>query len=339
MPALTEFGRGARTRPMRSCPLEPALKFAVVREDSRLEAHLVDAHGPAAVLLVGSGGCTALNLAAQYPALPLTVFDINAAQLAHLARKARAAARGDLAALNVEVDDAEALNQCGAFEGLFQLVRHHIELFITGAQGLETLFDPGCPAAQRAASWARLRASPYWRAAFCGAFNDVLLHAMFGPDATQHAPRGSYPGYFEAAFRRGLAANGAHHNPFLQHVLLGRYRLDDAPPYVRSSGAFAADIVHGPLDCVADMERFGLVSLSNLFDWADDGFAVRSAKVLAGTRPGTHVLIRQLNNVRPIERFFAPHFTFDADAGARLGAMDRSLFYNRILVGRRTEFR
>ena len=40
------------------------------------------------------------------------------------------------------------------------------------------------------------------------------------------APQGSYPGYFEAAFTQGLAADAAYRNPFLQHVLLGRYRLE-----------------------------------------------------------------------------------------------------------------
>ena len=42
--------------------MRAGLKFAVVREDSALEAELVRRAGARRVLVVASGGCTALNL-------------------------------------------------------------------------------------------------------------------------------------------------------------------------------------------------------------------------------------------------------------------------------------
>src|SRR5688572_15564134 len=89
------------------------LKFAVVREDPRLEAILVEETAARAVLLVASGGCTALTLKAASPSLDVVAFDFNPAQLAHVRRKIDAVARGDHAALT------GGLNQSGAFERLF----------------------------------------------------------------------------------------------------------------------------------------------------------------------------------------------------------------------------
>ena len=52
--------------------MRAGLKFAVVREDSELEAQLVRQCDARRVLLVASGGCTALNLIAEFPSLEVT---------------------------------------------------------------------------------------------------------------------------------------------------------------------------------------------------------------------------------------------------------------------------
>jgi S-adenosylmethionine-diacylglycerol 3-amino-3-carboxypropyl transferase len=315
-------------------PSLPPLKFAVVREDAGLECTLCERFRPAAVLTVASGGCTALTLAAQFPELQVTAFDFNPSQLAHVENKRRAAAAGRLAALNVEDADPQGLNQCGAFEGLFRLLRQAITELVLPASELERLLDPGLPPAERQQLRQRLVASPYWPAVFTTAFNDGLLEAMFGPAATQHARPGSYPGYFQAVFERGLQAPAAARNPFLQHILLGRYRRDDAPAYVRAAGqALAVELVAGTLLEVPRLERFQLYNLSNVFDWSDDGLVAAWADALLAAAPrGSVILIRQLNNQRDLARFFAPGFRFDQALGAQLLAADRSLFYERVLV-------
>ena len=303
------------------------LKFAVVREDAQLEAALVARTHARAVLLVASGGCTALTLAHQFPQLSVSVFDINPLQLAHLREKAAAAARGELARLNVGESHPHALNQCGEFEGLFRLLRGGIEEFVAPSAEIARYFS-GERALAR--DWIRAR---YWPAVFATVFNDALLHAMFGPDATQHAAPGSYPGYFQRAFERGLLGDDGPRNPFLQHVLLGQYLPPDAPPYVHATQIPPIDIIEGSLAQVADLSRFDLFSLSNVFDWSDDALAADwGERIARAARPGAAVILRQLNNRRELARFF-PGFHFDDALGAQLTQRDRSLFYERIVVG------
>ena len=137
-------------------------------------------------------------------------------------------------------------------------------------------------------------------------------------------------------FARGLRRYDAAHNPFLLHVLLGAYHPDDAPAYTRDRRGRMPELVLGGLEAVSELERFELFSLSNVFDWSDDDLVADWARRLKrAARPGSIVLLRQLNNTRDLRRHFAPEFAFDDALGVALQARDRSLFYNRIEVGRR----
>jgi S-adenosylmethionine-diacylglycerol 3-amino-3-carboxypropyl transferase len=306
----------------------PELKFAVVREDPRLEEDLVRRTGTEGVLLVASGGCTALHLLARFPKLRVVGFDFNPAQLEHVREKAGAAQRGELRRLNVKDADRRALNQRGAFEGLFRGLRGAIAEFVAPEVDLEAFF--AAARSERAGLLSRWTASRYWPAAFQVAFADGLLHAMFGPAATQHAAPGSYPGYFQRAFERGLAREDAAENPFLQHVLLGRYL--EPPLYAAAPASPPPELLLGTLLDVPDLGRFGLVSLSNVFDWSDDALVVAWAdKLRREARPGCVVLIRQLNNQRNLRPFF-PGFRFDDQLGRDFLNADRSLFYERFEV-------
>lgn len=310
------------------------LKFAVVREDPEIEAELIRQRNAQAVLLVASGGCTALSLKATFPMLDVTAFDFNPTQLAHVEAKAAAAARGDTASLNVEDSNRQGLNQRGDFEGLFRTLRTFLLEFVLNDEELEQFFSIASTQAARGRLLQRWQASQYWKAAFQVTFADGFLHAMFGPAATQHAEPGSYPGYFQSAFERGLRRNDAARNPFLQHVLLGRYLPADVPRYVTAHRELPVSLVEGTLLSVRDLDRYDLIHLSNIFDWSDDELVAQWASALIQkARPNATILIRQLNNQRNLRRFFEPCFTFDDQLGARFLEQDRSLFYERIAVG------
>ena len=77
-------------------------KFAVVREDPDVEHALVRRTRAKRVLVVASGGCTALTLVHREPELEVTAYDFAEAQLAQVRDKQAAVARGDLRALNRE---------------------------------------------------------------------------------------------------------------------------------------------------------------------------------------------------------------------------------------------
>lgn len=311
-------------------------KFAVVREDPDVEHALVRKTRAKRVLVVASGGCTALTLAHREPQLEVTAFDFSEAQLAQVRDKQAAVARGDLRALNVGDDAATGINQRGEFESLFRTLRRFIEEMVGPPASLARYFDASMPASERKALVQSWRENKYWPVAFSLCFHDALLHAMFGPAATQHAEPGSYPGYFQRAFERGLSREDGPRNPFLAHVLLGAYVAGHAPDYAHAGRELPLTFVHGELPDVRDLASFDVVSVSNVFDWSDDALVERWAGSLRGLRPGAAVVVRQLNNRRDVRRFFAPAFTFDDASGAQLLAQDRSLFYEAIHVAVRT---
>jgi S-adenosylmethionine-diacylglycerol 3-amino-3-carboxypropyl transferase len=316
------------------------LKFAVVREDPELEARLVRATEAQAVLLVASGGCTALTLKHAFPRLEVVAFDFNPAALAHVREKAEVVERGDLRLLNVGDASRGGLNQRGDFEGLFRTLRGFLLEFVLTEEELEAFFSPGTSREARHTLLERWRASPYWPAAFAVTFADGFLHAMFGPAATQHAEPGSYPAYFQRVFERGLARSDAARNPFLQHVLLGYYRAEDAPAYVHARRALPVTLVEGSLLDVPDLGRFDIIHLSNIFDWSEDALVATWAdRLVREAKPGARLLLRQLNNRRDLRRFFAPAFVFDDALSADFLERDRSLFYERFECGTRVASR
>ncbi len=311
------------------------IKFAVVREDPDVE-HALCLHTKAErVLVVASGGCTALTLKYRIPGLAVTAFDFSEAQLAHLRDKRVAVANGDLRSLSVGDDAADALNQRGEFESLFRTLRRFLEEFVAPREAIARYFHADTSAAERRTLVERWRGGRYWPVSFSLTFHDALLSTMFGPAATQHAAPGSYPGYFQRAFERGLLRDDGAGNPFLAHVLLGMYLPSHPPDFVRAARALEVDLVHGQLPDVPGLGRYDLVSLSNVFDWSDDALVERWGQTLRALRPGAAIVIRQLNNRRDVARLL-PGFQWDAPLGDDLLSRDRSLFYERILVGFRT---
>lgn len=312
------------------------LKFAIVREDANTEATICEVLGVRKALLVASGGCTLLELARRFPDLELTGFDINPLQLEQVRRKMERAGAASPAEFNVGDDSADNLNQLGEFEALFRVLRHFLEEFVSPPEKIRRFFDQNTSRDERIALVESWFASPYWPAAFHVTFNTPFLNAMFGPAATQHAPRDSYPGYFQGVFEDGLLRENAAHNPFLQHVLCGAYLPGDEPPYINSPCDSDIELIEGTLLDVPDLASFDLISLSNIFDWSDDALVEKWATHLKNlASPGCAILIRQLNNTRDLRPFFEPEFVFAPPWSAKLLEMDRSLFYNRIEVARR----
>ncbi len=318
------------TAPTAPCDAVPVLKFAVVREDFELEVDLSRRANARRVLTVASGGCTALALRHALPALEVHAFDVNPAQLAHAQRKAEAIARGERPALNVGDASPGGLSQRGEFEKLFRVLRGALTEFVMPAADLEAFFAEPARAAALRSAWT---ASPYWPAAFEVAFAEGLLHAMFGPDATRHAARGSYPGYFQRAFERGLARDDAARNPYLQHVLLQRYL--HPPPFLLAAKALDVTWQQGSLLEVPRLEAFEVVSLSNVFDWSEEALVRAWAAALRVLAPGSLVAWRQLNNQRDWRPLFAPDFEEDTALGAAWTARERAFFYERVTVVRR----
>lgn len=304
--------------PVRDSPLQ----FAVVREDPSVEARALGVLSSPRVLLVASGGCTALSLQARFPDATFTLVDPNPAQHALVREKVSAWSIGDLRAFNVGDDAPLGLSERGNFESLFRLVRAFLHEMVAPADTVH--------AALRGDDDARTHVltGRYWPVAFDLHFSDAMLVAMFGPAAVQHAPRGSYPRYFRGVYERALTTGVT--NGFAWHLLTGRYPADVLPDFLtRAPVPCRFEHVLGTLGDVPDFGAFDLVHLSNVLDWTDREAGGRlAARVARELRPGAAVSVRQLNNCVPIEADFP---------GVRFieVAEERSLFYTRTFVGRK----
>jgi S-adenosylmethionine-diacylglycerol 3-amino-3-carboxypropyl transferase len=361
----------------RGLPMPSVLQFAVVREDPRLEERLLD-RVPGErkrVLAITSAGCTLLQLAARHDLAQIVGVDVNPRQSSWarlrfaaakvLSRKDFCRATGisqvDPAtreALLLKVTQSlspedrafikseRAFFAAGAFdegnfERLFASWRFFVERFVAGRDDLQRFFEGHASVRDTIVS------SPFWPIAFDLFFHQSLLLALFGPDATQHAPPGSYPRYFQARCEWALRQPDAAVNPYLSHILRGRYgALDQAgalPDYLEparyerlASGLSRIQCITGKVEdaLAAFPGPYEMIQLSNILDWSSEAdSASLSGPVLSNLANGGFLLVRQLNNVRPLPRSWMEQLDFDPTLERELAASDRSFFYSSIRVG------
>ena len=279
-----------RTRLRSPRPTSWRLMFSQVREDPLVEI----ASSRGRVLMIASGGCTALSLAGAPGVTHIDALDPNPFQIELCRLKQRAlrshplpevrSLLGDLPAdpawrvqaarrLGCVLPDrllGPGILQAGQFERLFASLREFLHRLVCPPDQLERLFDPDDPLDGRGLLQCFDR--QFWQTAFTLFFHDELLRTMFGPAAVQHAPKGTYPIYFRRAFERALTRLPVQGNYFLSQVLLGR-SIGDVPPYLgrpvdpervefhqQDLEQFLSRSVRSPYDTVC---------LSNVFDWMD----------------------------------------------------------------------
>ncbi len=246
--------------------------------------------------------------------------------------------------LDREGDLERGVLSAGRFERLFAALRAWLHELVAPSPVWEAFFEGG-DAGRLLESIDR----GFWEVGFGLFFDDRPLLEMFGPAAVQHAPRGSYAAYFRSAFERAIRELPAGDNYFLSSIVLGRTleTPGGGPPYLRSPTGERARARLDRLRLEAlDVGRFlatrppgtsyDLVNLSNVFDWMDDreteDVCSRLVPVLA---PGALVVLRQINNERPLPSSFLGSVEEDEARGRELHASDRSFFYGRVRVWRR----
>lgn len=317
------------------------LQFAVVREDPRAEIEIIKRHGSQRLLLTLGGGCTALALRGAFAQTEITLVDPNPAQFAHFEQKllALSTLHGEqrAAAFNIgPAAAAQGLSECGNFESLFRGLRGFIHDFVMPYSAWVDVFE------RRDAHAALLDqafCNPYWPVAFELFLADSLLNTMFGPDATQHAVKGSYPRYFQSLFESGLRRADANCNPFLHHVFLGHYReqTESWPQFLQypDSTIDAASFIrfHGVFQDIGNLAQYDFVNFSNVLDWSAAPQVAALCDKLSTLRTGAVVMWRQLNNPSDIGSMLAGAFQFDRQFERELQKRERSLFYSSVHIG------
>ena len=355
------------------------LQFAVQREDPRLEERLLDrlGSGPKRFFGITAAGDSLLQLAARTDLDKIVGADLDprqtawarlkAAALRILNRKDFSRAIG-LSQIDSGVRDglinrvlqslppedrafvraeraffAAGAFDDGTFERLFACWRTFLERFVATRETIQRLFE-GDASVREA-----LLTSELWPTSFDLVFHQNLLAALFGPQAIQHAPPGSYPRFFQARFEWALKQPDAANNPYLSHVLRGRYGSFDPPlalPDFLHPGQYekAAEglgrlffFTGTAIDAFrAHPGPYSLIQLSNILDWSSEEESDALAQpVLENLAPGGFLLVRQLNNVRPLPHPWMKALDFDPGLERELHAVDRSFFYSAVRVGRK----
>lgn len=286
-----------------------SLQFGITREDPEIELTLIRQFGLKHMLAICSGGDTLLAVKAAHPEVSVTGLDFNPNQLNHFKNK---------------LLNKETLAE-GNFESLFKLWRNFFNEFVLTLEDTKRLFCDG-------GDLEKIFQNKYWSVSFDLFFHESFLRAMFGEAAIQHAPKGSYPRYFQNAFTRGLRADSFQKNPFLQHLFFGKFT--DVQSYYRtklSSSDF--NLIEGMLSDVKNLSQYDLVQLSNIFDWSSIDEIKACCRLLdKELKPGAMVLIRQINNESPVAEYLGPNFKIHQALGDELQRNDRSLFYSKIIV-------
>lgn len=291
-----------------------SLQFAITREDAALEASLIQDMGAKSMLLICSGGDTILSLKKDFPELKITAFDFNPVQINHLKQKAEA-----------KPEEMNRLCSAGNFESLFRQWSRFFHEFIMTEEESRKAFSLSDKFPEEVFS------SKYWPVSFDLHFHDSFLLAMFGEAAIQHAPRGSYPRYFQKVFEKGLKQKNFSKNPFLQHIFFGQFL--ELPDYLKKTPDISdVKLITGTLKECGELNQYDLIQLSNIFDWSNAEEIKTTCVLLQGMKKGAKLLIRQINNESPIGDYLGPAFKVEKEIGDELQKRDRSLFYSRVLV-------
>ena len=345
------------------------IAFSQVREDCEIEWQVLDRISqlvpdrPLRVLLVASGGCTALNLLAHPHIGEITAVDANPAQLQLLNLRCAAIAHLSIAAQycliasggndkqkqrldlynqlrdNLSEDTrifwdqrldeiAFGVNQVGRFEQLFRLLAQAFS-----AQGLDPLSDP-VTATQ----------SKHWRPIFEQIFDREVLVQIFGESAVNYSMDRSFGEHFADVFAYALKRDDYRQNYFLTQIWNDRYEGNlpiymqlETQPTVRSSLGKLKLKQSSFIDFLTQhrtVESYDLIQFSNLSDWMPIVELKQMMTQIADClSPQGAVIGRRLNGDHELKIVMADFFNIDLSMSHQLQIQDRSFFYQEVVVG------
>lgn len=285
---------------------EDRLFFAQVREDPRLEIDALAPLAEARVLVVSSGGCTALSLLAA-GAAHVTAVDLNAAQN-HLVELKVASlrwltmpeilgffgvARGTperrvrtyrtirplLSKRAAEFWDTheELLGRgalvCGVSEQFISVVVRVVTLFIHGRRKIERLLALESLEDQREffdREWNTRR----WRLLFPTLLNRWTFNRAYDPAFFRGVENPSFAAHFRRLLEHALCDVPVRSNYFLHQMLLGTYPTrvpDGVPPYLERT---QREILRTRLDCLELVDGGYSEYLATLEESSIDAFAL-----------------------------------------------------------------
>jgi S-adenosylmethionine-diacylglycerol 3-amino-3-carboxypropyl transferase len=354
--------------------LPARLFFAQVREDPQVELEALAPARHEALVVVSSGGCTALSLLAAGAAV--TAVDVNpvqnhlvelkAAALAHLepaaaraflgARPAERAWRADTyARLRAGLGEgarahwdaapraiAAGVLHAGLTEIVIAALARLVRATVHPPERVERLLACRSLEEQRSLyrrEWNNRR----WRLLFRLLLNRPALARALDPRFFGRA-RG-LARQFHALWEHALTELPVGDNYFLHDLLRGAYPEHARPPYLDESGAAcwrerlrALTLVDGTLTdhlrACPDRSVAGF-ALSNVCEWLDAaGQDALFAQVARCAAPGARVCLRNFVGHTDVPTAWRDVLIEEPGLGERLAARDRSLMQRRVVVFR-----
>jgi len=256
--------------------VDDRLYFAQVREDPRLEIEALDP-GPAdSIVIVGSGGCTALSLLAG-GAGHVTAVDVNRAQNHLIELKVSAVtalSKTESLAFLGAAPSAEPLRlrtyeklrahltpgaraywdahrssiasgvlNAGVTERFVRTVVQVLRFAVHPRARIERMLTCETIDAQRAlfqSAWNTTR----WRAFFHVLLNRAVFRRAYDAAFFAHLERPSFADHFRSQAEHALTELSVRDNYFLHHMLTGRYPVDaigGVPPYLSEDASVARE--------------------------------------------------------------------------------------------------
>ena len=352
------------------------IAFSQVREHPCIELRVVQElakhQRPLRILLVASGGCTALSLLTSPAIAKIEAIDLNPAQL-HLVELRRQAllhlsiaeqlrligadqVASDRDRLSIYANlrtylpqptqafwDARqeqiafGVNRVGRFEQLFR------ELAAKFAQlGIAPLKEP-----------LTVIQHPQWRNLFEQVFERERLVQTFGEAAVNYSMDSSFGEHFADVFAQALQRFHPNENYFLTQVWGDRYTddlggeglplylQDSAQKDIRALGVERLQLHQGAfvdrLQQLAEVEKFDLIQFSNISDWMHlSDLHQMLTDAIACLKSGGAIIGRRLNGDHHLAAIMAKHIAVDHHLSQELLASDRSFFYREVVVGFRS---
>jgi S-adenosylmethionine-diacylglycerol 3-amino-3-carboxypropyl transferase len=359
------------------CPVSE-LAFSQVREDPFIEVTVIKQllsrrnqtnEETLKILIIASGGCTALSLL-TIPQLEIEAVDLNPAQL-HLVELRRQALlhlsldeQLQLIGADIATPETERLrlytelrshlpeatkvfwdkrqeeiafgvNRVGRFEQLFRELAARI-----ADVGLNPLQSPSDSIRY-----------PQWHSIFETVFERNKLAKTFGEAAVNYSMDRSFGEHFADVFAQALqrfSPDGSPNNYFLTQVWDDRYStgIEGVPIYlqpnaqkvIRSLGTDRLRLHQGAfaekMPELAEVGQFDLIQFSNISDWMPLPDLHKMLKTaVACLKPGGAIIGRRLNGDHNLAAIMDEHLPVDRELSDKLQQTDRSFFYREVVVG------
>jgi S-adenosylmethionine:diacylglycerol 3-amino-3-carboxypropyl transferase len=320
---------------------EDQLMFGQVREDAAVEVMLVnEVQEPKRILIIASGGCTALSLIANGTYL-VDALDISAAQIAFVKQKVKVFERETY--YNV-LDKLKSMNVSGAVDQKMRKFSELFHTFVHPRKVTQTFLNESDVNRQSKfykTNWRNWK----WNLALKLAFNGTFLAAAKFPAAQQLVP-GSFSNIMEERFEHAMTKFPNNTNPYLWQTLLAQYpdRPEGLPFYMQQDNysKIVANLKNLSLHCDGLLEwlteqepgSIDFFGLSNVLEVLPDHFADAIAQqIVRCGKPGALIITRTI--------FPRRHATFahqnlqqEEELEKRAQSIDRSLFCNFIEVYR-----